>query len=66
MSTNPRNTVSQLKRLLGKRFSDPKVQQDLRTFPYQVVQGPRGECLIEVSRNDCIKEGTSLCWSDPG
>ena len=47
-STNPRNTVSQLKRLLGKKFSDPAVQADLQYFPYKVVEGPGGECLFQV------------------
>lgn len=48
MSTNPKNTISQLKRLLGKKFSDPHVQQDLAYFPFKVVEGPNGECLYEV------------------
>ncbi|KAL4452428.1 hypothetical protein ABPG75_008090 [Micractinium tetrahymenae] len=52
MSTNPKNTVSQLKRLLGKKFSDPHVQQDLAYFPFKVVEGPAGECLIEVQYLD--------------
>ena len=49
MSTNPRNTISQLKRLMGKKFSDPSVQQDLKYFPFTVVEGPHGECLFDVS-----------------
>ena len=48
-STNPRNTVNQLKRLLGKKFSDPHVQKDLEYFPFKVVAGPNGECMFEVS-----------------
>ncbi|KAL4450109.1 hypothetical protein ABPG77_010778 [Micractinium sp. CCAP 211/92] len=52
MSTNPKNTISQLKRLLGKKFSDPQVQQDLTYFPFKVVEGPNGECLYEVQYLD--------------
>jgi hypothetical protein len=48
MATNPRNTVSQLKRLMGKKYSDPQVQQDLHSFPFKVAAGPNGECLFEV------------------
>ena len=48
MATNPRNTVSQLKRLMGKKYSDPQVQQDLHSFPFKVAAGPSGECLFEV------------------
>lgn len=49
MSTNPRNTISQLKRLLGKKFNDPHVQEDLKNFPYKVEAGPDGECVFNVS-----------------
>lgn len=36
LTVNPKNTVSQLKRLLGKRFRDPQVQADLKLLPYKV------------------------------
>lgn len=36
LTVNPKNTVSQLKRLLGKRFRDPEVQADLKKLPYKV------------------------------
>jgi heat shock protein 4 len=49
MSTNPRNTVSQLKRLMGKKFNDPHVQKDLEYFPFEVSAGPNGECVYNVS-----------------
>ncbi|GAB4818888.1 hypothetical protein N2152v2_005934 [Parachlorella kessleri] len=48
LSTNPKNTVSWLKRLMGKRYSDPVVQEDMPDLPYKVVEGPQGECLFEV------------------
>ncbi len=48
LSSNPSNTVYQLKRLLGKAFKDPAVQADLATLPYKVTEGPHGECLLEV------------------
>ncbi|KAI3438271.1 hypothetical protein D9Q98_000706 [Chlorella vulgaris] len=52
MSTNPRNTINQLKRLLGKKFSDPHVQEDLQHFPYKVEAGPNGECMFNVQYMD--------------
>ena len=36
LTVNPKNTVSQLKRLLGKRFQDPQVQADIKQLPYKV------------------------------
>lgn len=46
--------MSQLKRLMGKKFSDPHVQEDLKAFPFTVVAGSSGECLIEVRAWLCV------------
>jgi heat shock protein 4 len=45
---NPRNTISQIKRLIGRPFSDPELQRDLRLFPFSVTEGPDGFPLINV------------------
>jgi len=49
MSSNIKNTVVSLKRLLGKKFAEPSVQQDIAGLPYKVTEGPNGGCLINVS-----------------
>ncbi len=38
--TNPLNTVFSIKRLIGRKFSDPEVQRDLKILPYKIVQAP--------------------------
>ncbi|KAK7261836.1 hypothetical protein RIF29_28158 [Crotalaria pallida] len=43
---NPKNSISQMKRLIGKRFSDPELQQDLKSLPFVVTEGPDGYPLI--------------------
>jgi heat shock protein 4 len=48
MTTNPANTISQIKRILGKRFDDPAVQADIESFPFKCVAGPNGEAMVEV------------------
>ncbi|XP_024357147.1 heat shock 70 kDa protein 14 [Physcomitrium patens] len=45
---NPRNTISQIKRMIGRSFSDPELQKDLHLFPFTVTEGPDGSPLINV------------------
>ncbi|OWF53905.1 heat shock 70 kDa protein 4-like [Mizuhopecten yessoensis] len=50
-TTNLKNTVSSFKRLIGRKFNDPLVQEELKGYfkPYEVVEGPEGEILIQVN-----------------
>lgn len=48
MVTNMRNTIYGIKRLLGRKYNDPFVQQELQYLPYQVVQQPSGSLGIKV------------------
>lgn len=44
---NPRNTVFDAKRLIGRRFDEDSVQKDIKTWPFKIVdQG--GNPFIEV------------------
>ncbi|PIN04454.1 Molecular chaperones HSP105/HSP110/SSE1, HSP70 superfamily [Handroanthus impetiginosus] len=45
---NPKNTISQVKRLIGRKFSDPELQHDLRSLPFLVTEGPDGYPLIHA------------------
>ena len=35
--TNPQNTVYEVKRLIGRKFSDPEVQKDIDLMPYKIA-----------------------------
>eukprot|EP00386_Alphamonas_edax_P014078 GDKI01043348.1.p1 GENE.GDKI01043348.1~~GDKI01043348.1.p1 ORF type:complete len:117 (-),score=24.88 GDKI01043348.1:2-352(-) len=48
MPRNADNTVVQMKRLLGRNFSDEQVQNDMKHWPFQVIAGPNDKPLIEV------------------
>lgn len=47
-ASNPINTVFDVKRLIGRKFSDPSVQRDAKLVPFKIVAGPGDKPMVEV------------------
>ncbi|GAA0174948.1 Hsp70 family chaperone [Lithospermum erythrorhizon] len=45
---NPKSTISQVKRLIGRMFRESSVQDDLRLLPFQTSEAPDGGILINL------------------
>jgi heat shock protein 1/8 len=47
-AVNPTNTVFDAKRLIGRKFSDEIIQEDMKDLSYKVVSGKAGKATIEI------------------
>src|SRR3989449_11437624 len=50
--TNSQNTVYAVKRLIGRKFNSPEVQQAKKFVPYQIVEAKNGDVRIRVRDKD--------------
>ncbi len=46
--TNAENTIFAVKRLIGRKYTDPEVQKSKEIMPYKIVEGPNGDAYVEV------------------
>ena len=45
---NPENTLFATKRLIGRKFTDPECQRDIKEVPYKIVQHTNGDAWLEA------------------
>ena len=55
--TNPEDTLFAIKRLIGRRYDDPVLNEDKETLAYKIVKADNGDAWVEAS-------GTSTAQPD--
>ncbi|WP_022854586.1 molecular chaperone DnaK [Thermodesulfobacterium thermophilum] len=45
---NAENTIFGIKRLMGRKFNDPVVQEWKKKVPYKIVEAPNGDAHVEI------------------
>ena len=56
VAMNAVNTVFDAKRLIGRKFGDREVQEDMKHWPFKVVEGPNGKPIIQVTFKGEVKQ----------
>ena len=46
--TNPENTLSAIKRLIGRRYDDPLTKKDQDMVPYSIIEADNGDAWVEA------------------
>ena len=53
---NPKNTVYDAKRLIGRKYTDSVIQSDMKTWPFQVTRGDDNKPSIQVKYKGDTKQ----------
>ncbi|CAL1290103.1 unnamed protein product [Larinioides sclopetarius] len=49
VAMNPENTIFDAKRLIGRKYDDPKIQQDLKHWPFKIINhGGKPKIRVEL------------------
>lgn len=56
LGSDPLSTIYDAKRMIGRRFNDPKLQQDMKLWPFQVIKGANNIPKIALEYKDEKRE----------
>ncbi|MFS8016631.1 putative Heat shock protein 70 family [Helianthus anomalus] len=56
------NNFLDVKRMMGSRFSDTKLQKDIQTWPFKVIEGFSDKPMIVLEHKGVDKEFTPEHW----
>ncbi|KAM0004291.1 putative Heat shock protein 70 family [Helianthus debilis subsp. tardiflorus] len=56
ITRNPKNTVFDVKRIMGSRFSNIKLQKDIESWPFKVIEGSNDKPMIVLEHMGVNKE----------
>lgn len=57
---NPENTVYAVKRLIGRRSSDPEIERDTKTMPYKIVSSGEGVKVLMNGKEHSPQEVSAM------
>ncbi|MBI5045801.1 MAG: molecular chaperone DnaK [Candidatus Niyogibacteria bacterium] len=63
--TNPQNTIFSVKRLIGRKFSDPAVIKDRKLLPYEIRESANGGVEVKMSSQGGSASGGGDRWYRP-
>lgn len=46
--TNPKNTIFEVKRFIGRKYDDPEIQKEIKKLPYETRKGANGDVEVKM------------------